>query len=233
MRSVRPRVVSWIGGDTPCIRVGSRSWRGQQAATFPDFPDARLVWYSSGLMSGSPAPVSVLVMLDRRGPSPLVGRGSFAVASLNRPGIGRFWSAPGVLVIDPSLSRPVGVRGRFAFVVILVGLGGAVVSLAVAPVLMPESYSWVSHTTSESAAQGVEGAWLARLGFVLSGLAVLWLVGVSGRRWEGRARVLHGGFGVFMVATAAFSARSWETAVPFDPVITPATFSCSPNCLYC
>jgi hypothetical protein len=100
--------------------------------------------------------------------------------------------------------------------VILVCLGGAVVSLAVAPVLMPESYSWVSHTTSESAAQGVEGAWLARLGFVLSGLAVLWLVGVSVRRWEEWARVLHGGFGVFMVATAAFSARSWETAVPFD-----------------
>ena len=107
------------------------------------------------------------------------------------------------------VSMPVPVRqNRFAVVGILVYLDATVVPLALAPVLMPATYSWVSHTTSLSAAQGVEGAWMARLGFVLSGLAVLWLVGLAGGCWDRRAKALHAGFGVFMVATAAFSARS-------------------------
>jgi hypothetical protein len=49
----------------------------------------------------------------------------------------------------------------------------AILSLALAPLLMPAGYDWVRHTTSESAAQGLDGAWLARLGFVAFGLAVL------------------------------------------------------------
>ena len=117
----------------------------------------------------------------------------------------------------PSVSRSAGVlQSRHAVAGILTCLGGAVLCLGVGPVLMPDSYSWVSHTTSESAAQGVEGAWLTRLGFVLSGLAVLWLVAVSGQMWNKQARILHAWFGVFMVATAAFSARSWEAEMPFD-----------------
>jgi hypothetical protein len=31
-------------------------------------------------------------------------------------------------------------------------------ALFTAPWLMPEGYSWLTHTTSESAAQGLEGA---------------------------------------------------------------------------
>jgi hypothetical protein len=92
------------------------------------------------------------------------------------------------------------------------------VAVGLAPRLMPASYSWVVHTTSESAAQGVDGAWLARLGFLVFGLAVLALCVVAQRRWSGLATVMHGAFGVLMVAAGTFSARSWEAGVPFDRV---------------
>ena len=49
------------------------------------------------------------------------------------------------------------------------------VSLGVGPLLMPATYSWIANTTSESGAQGVEDPWVARLGFLAFGLAVLWL----------------------------------------------------------
>jgi hypothetical protein len=97
------------------------------------------------------------------------------------------------------------------------GLGGSALALLLAPGLMPDDYSWWAHTTSESAAQGVPGAWLARLGFVLFGVAVL-LLAVSARRaWGVAGAALHGTFGVAMLATAAFSARSWVPDAAFRP----------------
>lgn len=90
-------------------------------------------------------------------------------------------------------------------------------ALGAAPALMPPSYAWLRHTTSESAAQGVPGAWLARLGFLLFGLAVLWIASRSRRAWSMPTRAMHLGFGVLMIATAAFSTRSWEPQTPFDP----------------
>jgi hypothetical protein len=95
-------------------------------------------------------------------------------------------------------------------------LGGSALALALAPLLMPDSYSWVSHTTSESAAQGVSGAWLARLGFLVFGLAVLWLAAFAGARWGRWDRLFHGMFGVLMAATAAFSHRPFEPGIMFD-----------------
>ena len=82
--------------------------------------------------------------------------------------------------------------------------------------LMPESYSWTTNVISESAAQGVEGAWLARLGFVLFGLSVLWLAGATRTRWARGTYWCHLAFGVFMVATAAFSHRPWLPDVSYD-----------------
>ena len=95
-------------------------------------------------------------------------------------------------------------------------LGGSALGLALAPLLMPDSYSWVSHTTSESAAQGVSGAWLARLGFLMFGLAVLWLTAFSGARWGRWGTFFHGMFGVLMTATAAFSHRPFTPGIMFD-----------------
>jgi hypothetical protein len=91
-------------------------------------------------------------------------------------------------------------------------------SLSVAPFLMPASYSSIANTTSESAAQGVEYAWVARLGFLIFGLAVLWLAAASRNSWARAAHWLHVAFGVLMIATAAFSHRPWVAGAPFDRV---------------
>lgn len=109
-------------------------------------------------------------------------------------------------------AREYGAAGVFACLVV----SGAV--LAVAPLLLPADYSWVAHTTSESAAQGVGGAWLARLGFLLFGFGIIWLAALNPRRWGRWARVLHTGAGVFLIVTAAFSARPWDVTVTYDPI---------------
>jgi putative copper export protein len=100
--------------------------------------------------------------------------------------------------------------------VVLVGLATSAAALAAAPALMPPGYSWVSHTTSESAAQGVEGAWLARTGFVLFGLAVILLATIRRRRWGPWATALHAGFGALLIAAAAFSHRTWMAGEAVD-----------------
>lgn len=90
-------------------------------------------------------------------------------------------------------------------------------ALAVAPAVMPSDYSWLEHTTSESAAQGVPGAWLARFGFLSFGLTVLGLAAGNRHRWGSWGRGLHALFGALMAAAAAFSARSWRADQWFDP----------------
>lgn len=97
-------------------------------------------------------------------------------------------------------------------------LAVSALSLLAAPLLMPGSYSWVSNTTSESGAQGVAGAWLARLGFLIFGLTVLWLAASLRSVWARGANWLHAAFGVLMIATAVFSHRPWEVDARFDPV---------------
>jgi hypothetical protein len=94
----------------------------------------------------------------------------------------------------------------------------SLLALLLAPLLMPEPYNWITHTTSESAAQGLQGAWLARLGFLLFGLGVLWLATAARPVWARAAVWMHVGFGVMMLGTAAFSHRPFMPGVPFDPV---------------
>lgn len=101
---------------------------------------------------------------------------------------------------------------------IAVCLSVSALALAVAPLFMPEGYSWVTHTTSESAAQGVAVAWIARLGFLLFGLGVIWLTAERRVIWKRWSTVFHAGFGAFMVATAVFSTRSWDAAMAYNPV---------------
>ncbi|MBI5611956.1 MAG: DUF998 domain-containing protein [Gammaproteobacteria bacterium] len=101
---------------------------------------------------------------------------------------------------------------------VLLLLAVSALSLLAAPLVMPESYSWLSNTTSESGAQGVAGAWLARLGFLTFGLAVLLLTASLRSVWARGANWLHAAFGVFMIATAAFSHRPWVVDAAFDPI---------------
>jgi hypothetical protein len=107
-------------------------------------------------------------------------------------------------------------KQRPTFQVILMLLAFSIASLLFAPLLMPESYNWIVHTTSESGAQGIEGAWLARAGFVLYGLAVLLLSVYSRKRWPSVAVLLHVMFGIGMIGNAIFSSKPWEATLPFD-----------------
>ena len=97
----------------------------------------------------------------------------------------------------------------------LVLLAASAVGVAVAPLLMPESYSALEHSVSESAAQGVEGAWLARSAFLLLGFAVLVLDQAVGERWGLWGRIAHRIYGVAMIAVAAYSHMPWQD-VPYD-----------------
>lgn len=117
---------------------------------------------------------------------------------------------------DSRAHAPLGPLSLDMPVLVLIGLGASIVALALAPAFIPESYSWVSHTTSESAAQGVHGAWLARAGLLLFGLSVLGLAAVARSAWGRWATVFHCVFGVGMTATAAFATRSWEAGARFD-----------------
>lgn len=105
--------------------------------------------------------------------------------------------------------RPIGVV--LCFVV-------SAVALAAAPVLLPGDYHWVAHTTSEAAAQRLDGAWLARSGFLLFGLGVIWLATRAREQWGTWGTILHTSFGVLMIAAGVFSARSWNPALPFDRI---------------
>lgn len=60
-----------------------------------------------------------------------------------------------------------------AGIVLLLAFSAGCIFLA--PLFMPLGYSWLTNVISESAAQGLHHAWISRLGFLLFGLAVLWL----------------------------------------------------------
>ncbi len=101
---------------------------------------------------------------------------------------------------------------------ILAMLAFSMIALLTAPVLMPEGYSWITHTTSESAAQGLQGAWLARTGFILLGFAVLWLVAAAYSTWARGASWMHLTFGIMMIGTAVYAHRPFMPDIPYDVI---------------
>ena len=90
------------------------------------------------------------------------------------------------------------------------------ITLALAPVGVPDSYDWIENTASEAGAQQINGAWAANLGFMLFGFGVLWTTRVCDRRWPRSGTVLHVVFGFCMILMAFFSIRSWQEGVPYD-----------------
>ncbi|MDH3684408.1 MAG: DUF998 domain-containing protein [Acidimicrobiia bacterium] len=117
-------------------------------------------------------------------------------------------------VADETRTSP-GPAPRRAALGITALLVAALVAFAFAPMLLPESYSWVEHGISESAAQGIDGAWLARGGLILYGLAVVWLVGIRHSTWGPLATALFAVFGASMFGVAAFAAKPWEEDAVF------------------
>lgn len=91
----------------------------------------------------------------------------------------------------------------------------SIICLVLAPYALSVDYSVLSHTTSEAAAQGTDGAWLARTGFFLFGLGVFWL-SISKRTWALSARIVHGAFGILLVAAAVYSHRPVIEGVGYD-----------------
>lgn len=94
-----------------------------------------------------------------------------------------------------------------AFAVVMLLASGA--ALAAAPALMPASYSWMRQMISETAAQGVGGAWLARVGFLLSAAGVLAVATLGWSVWAPFTRAMHAGYGLLVVVLAVFSRRPW------------------------
>ena len=94
-------------------------------------------------------------------------------------------------------------------------------AIAVAPLAMPEGYSWISNAISESAAQGQERAWVARLGFLLYGFAVLWLVVLAHGRWGRWGSFFPGDF-FSSLPTSGTRARPCGGCLP-DPRIRSST----------
>jgi uncharacterized membrane protein YhaH (DUF805 family) len=99
----------------------------------------------------------------------------------------------------------------------IAGLLGSALALGIAPLVMPDDYRWVANTTSESAAQGVPGAWLARLGLLLFGCSVLLIVMHRRPYWPRPAAWSLLAFAGFLVASAVFSTRSWRPDATVDP----------------
>ncbi|MGB3187568.1 MAG: DUF998 domain-containing protein [Ornithinimicrobium sp.] len=100
-------------------------------------------------------------------------------------------------------------------VALVVALGSSMLLLALAPLALPPSYSWVRLGTSEAAAQGIAGAWVARAGFVCFGLAVLGVCVLRHGAWQPLATGLHACFGVGMMMVAVYSHAPWEAGVPY------------------
>lgn len=101
---------------------------------------------------------------------------------------------------------------------VFAGLVLSVVAFTLAPLLMPASYSWIAHTLSQAAAQGQEGGWLSRLGFLLGGLTVLRMSSRDVVDWPPLARSIHRVTGTLVLAAIAFTDRSWDASAPYDRV---------------
>jgi len=95
-------------------------------------------------------------------------------------------------------------------------LAASALLLAIAPLLLPESYSPISMSLSEAGAQGVANGWVARLGFLCFAAAVLRLCLGARRVWERSALALHAAFGASMVGVAVFSHRPWQIELPYS-----------------
>ncbi len=98
---------------------------------------------------------------------------------------------------------------------VMAALVSSMLLLSLAPLALPQSYSWVELGTSEAAAQGIAGAWVTRAGFVLFGLAVLGVCVLRHRAWKALATGLHGCFGVGMVMVAVYSHAPWEAGARY------------------
>lgn len=81
------------------------------------------------------------------------------------------------------------------------------------PTTLPDSYSLVEHTISESGGQGVDGAWVLHLGVMIVGAAValIWLLGQG--IWSRGASFSMAGYVAAVVLAAVIVDEPWFDAV--------------------
>lgn len=94
-------------------------------------------------------------------------------------------------------------------------LAGSAACISAAPWVVGDSYSMVRLTVSESAAQGLGGGWVTRLGFVMLGVAVAVASHVCSQRWGAAGRWMHRVYAAAVIAAAVFSDAPWNGA-PYD-----------------
>ena len=115
-------------------------------------------------------------------------------------------------LLDPPAN--INARSLALWVVALLITSGVLVLAAA--VAMPDAYSWRAHSISESAAQGLQNAWIARLSFICFGSAVLVLSLAMRQAWARATYWMHLVFAAAMLGTAAFSHKPWIAGVAFD-----------------
>ena len=119
----------------------------------------------------------------------------------------------------PLLLQPAGpARLRWHAVAVIPLLFASAALVLLAAWIMPAGYSWQLHSISESAAQGQQHAWVARLSFLCFGTAVVALSVASRLRWSRLTYWCHLVFAASMYGAAAFSHSPWLVGVPNDPV---------------
>ena len=96
----------------------------------------------------------------------------------------------------------------------LLAVSGA--CLLLAPLALRDSYSFIEHGVSESAAQNEAFNWIARTGFLLLGVSVIWLARRRATSWQQPGTAFLAGFGLSMIGVAVFSARSWDESTPWN-----------------
>ena len=92
----------------------------------------------------------------------------------------------------------------------------AALGILLAPVFLHDEYSILSNSISESAAQNVPTAWIARTALFASGLGVLGVVALKRRSWSRTASISFSVFGTLWIVSSAFSTKSWVTGSSFN-----------------
>ena len=87
------------------------------------------------------------------------------------------------------------------------GIAVIIAAILLGPQFSPDEFSWLRHSTSEQAGQGMPGAWIMRAGFYAYGFATL-IASIADRRTRPWVRFALAVFGAGLVATAIWSNAS-------------------------
>ncbi|MFM6981548.1 MAG: DUF998 domain-containing protein [Microbacteriaceae bacterium] len=99
-----------------------------------------------------------------------------------------------------------------------VALAIAVIGVLTAPLFLHYGYSILSNSISESAAQNVPTAWIARAALFASGLAVLGVVALKSGSWSRSVSISFAIFGTLWIISSVFSTKSWVAEASFNQV---------------